>query len=51
MTSGWPSGKAYDYADSGGHASPSQPLRPLSIRHNQGVGMFRVHIRTNIERW
>jgi hypothetical protein len=38
MTSCWPSWKPYDYADSGGHASPSQPLTPLSTPHNQEVG-------------
>jgi hypothetical protein len=44
----WPFWKAYDYADSGGHASPSQPLTPLSIRHNQEVGIFLVHIHADI---
>jgi hypothetical protein len=49
MTSCWPSWKAYDYADSGGHASPSQPLTPLSIRHNQEVGIFLVMPRAALQ--
>ncbi len=42
MTSCWPSWKASDYADCGRHASTSQPLTPVSIRHNREVGMFLV---------
>jgi hypothetical protein len=49
MTSCWPSWKAYDYADSGGHASPSQPLTPLSIRHNQEVGILLCRARHSTE--
>jgi hypothetical protein len=37
-----------DYADCGRHASTSQPQSPLSIRHNQEVGMFLVHIHADI---
>jgi hypothetical protein len=33
-----------DYADCGRHASRSQPQSPLSIRHNQEVGMFLVEL-------
>jgi hypothetical protein len=39
--------KASDYADCGRHGSPSQPQSPLSIRHNQEVGMFLVYVHAD----